>query len=240
MPQFLQRLRLLKLLEANDGASSGSNSSEGTSDSNPNDNKGDSINSDNKGQKDNSGDKDTKNTKTFTQAEVNAMMKKEKESGRKSILKELGVEDAKSAKEGLTKYKEYLDSQKSEAEKQAEALKVATENAKKAEQRATAAEAKMTAMSYGVNPKAIGACITIALGEVSDDKSLEDVLKEMKENPVYSSFFTKGTEDIQQNRGTGKGVNSGGANSGNLGKSLASRLAANRTTTEKKSSFFSR
>lgn len=44
-------------------------------------------------------------------------MKTEKESAKKALLKELGVEDAKSAKEGLAKYKEILDKDKSAAEK---------------------------------------------------------------------------------------------------------------------------
>ena len=53
-----------------------------------------------------------KSGKTFTQEEVNRLMKAEKESAKKALLKELGVEDAKSAKEGLAKYKEILDKDK--------------------------------------------------------------------------------------------------------------------------------
>lgn len=55
--------------------------------------------------------------KTFTQEDVNALLKKEKESAKKALLKELGVEDAKSAKEGLEKYKEILEKDKTDAQK---------------------------------------------------------------------------------------------------------------------------
>ena len=54
--------------------------------------------------------------KTFTQAEVTAMMAKEKSSGRNSILKSLGFNDEKTAKESMTAYQKFLESQKTETE----------------------------------------------------------------------------------------------------------------------------
>ena len=85
-----------------------------------------------------------KSGKTFTQEEVNRLMKTEKESAKKALLKELGVEDAKSAKEGLAKYKEILDKDKSAAEKAGEAL--ATEQKAKAEEKRKAAEESLAAL----------------------------------------------------------------------------------------------
>ena len=90
--------------------------------------------------------------KTFTQEDVNNLIAKETRAAQEKILKDLGVTDAKSAKEGLAKLKEMQDAQKSEAEKLAETLK-ATETAKaEAEAKASAAEAKFAAIAAGVSP----------------------------------------------------------------------------------------
>lgn len=77
-----------------------------------------------------------KSGKTFTQEEVNRLLKAEKESAKKGLLKELGVEDAKSAKEGLAKYKEIMDKDKSEADKAKESLGTEAKARKGAEARA--------------------------------------------------------------------------------------------------------
>ena len=59
--------------------------------------------------------------KTFTQEEVNRMMAREKNEGKKSVLRELGVEDVDSAKNSLAEYAKVLDAQKTDLQKANEA-----------------------------------------------------------------------------------------------------------------------
>lgn len=66
---------------------------------------------------------ETSEVKTFTQDEVNGIVTKESKKAMEKALKDLGVEDFKTAKEGLEKFKELRDSQKTEAEKAIERAK---------------------------------------------------------------------------------------------------------------------
>jgi uncharacterized Ntn-hydrolase superfamily protein len=62
--------------------------------------------------------------KTFTQDEVNSIAAKEAKKAQEKFLKQLGFDDFKNAKDGFSKYKEWMDSQKLEAEKQSEQLQL--------------------------------------------------------------------------------------------------------------------
>ena len=59
---------------------------------------------------------------TFTQEDVNNLVAKESKRAVEKLLKELGVEDVKSAKEGLSKFKEIQDAQKSDYDKALETI----------------------------------------------------------------------------------------------------------------------
>ena len=59
---------------------------------------------------------------TFTQEDVNNIVAKESKKAVEKLLKDLGVEDVKSAKEGLSKFKEIQDSQKSDYDKALERI----------------------------------------------------------------------------------------------------------------------
>lgn len=144
-------------------------------------------------------DTQSKSEKMFTQADVNRMMAAEKESGRKSILKELGITDVATAKEGLQKYQEYLNSQKSELQKAQESQVQLQDNYNKALQEVNHAKNCMAAMKLGANPDSVEELTILAASKVTEDKNFETVLTEMKNNSVYSGFF-KST-----NIGTGQG-----------------------------------
>jgi len=88
--------------------------------------------------------------KVFKQEDVNNMIAKERASATEKLLKELGVTDAKSAKEGLAKFKEMQDAQRTEAEKLTESLKETQARITESETRAAMAEAKLAAISSGV------------------------------------------------------------------------------------------
>lgn len=64
--------------------------------------------------------------KTFTQEDVNNLVAKESKKAMEKLLKDLGVEDMKSAKEGLKKFKEIQDAQKSDYEKALETIEKLT------------------------------------------------------------------------------------------------------------------
>lgn len=142
--------------------------------------------------------------KTFTQEEVNRLLKAEKESSKKSLLKELGVEEVKTAKEGLEKYKEILDKDKSETEKANELAAQAAKDKAEAVARAAEAEAKVELLVAGCKAEFLEDVIILALRRVSDDKDLATVVKEMKEETKYSTFFG-GDDSGSGDRGTGGG-----------------------------------
>lgn len=160
------------------------------------------------------------NEKVFTQADVNRMMAAEKESGRKSILKELGVEDVTSAKEGLQKYQEYLNSQKTTLEQVQEQSKQLQANYDTALKEANHAKSCLAAVKLGANTESIEDLVALASSRVTNEKSLEAVITEMKSNSVYSGFFTKPSQ------GTGQGgmqSKPSGEDSSSLAKTLAER-----------------
>lgn len=201
--------------ERNEGGEGGEGGSEG--------NEGGAGGDNNKGTGNQSG-------KTFTQEDVNALLKKEKESAKKALLKELGVEDAKSAKDGLAKYKEILDKDKSAAEKAGETLAAEQKAKAEAEKRALLAEAKVEVLSAGCKPEYLDDVITLAMTKVSDDKDLTAVVKEMKEDTKYSTFFEE-SDSGSGDKGTGGGAGfkrkEGSDKKGGLGSRLGAQAANN-------------
>lgn len=171
--------------------------------------------------------------KTFTQADVNRMMAAEKESGRKSILKELGITDVATAKEGLQKYQEYLNNQKSELQKAQENQTQLQNNYDKAIQEANHMKNCMAAIKLGANPDSVEELTVLIASKVTEEKNFETVLSEIKNNSVYAGFF----------KSTSTGTGQGGLKSNpaedkkepSLAESLAKKSVAYR---EQKSKYF--
>ena len=170
--------------------------------------------------------------KTFSQADVNRMMAAEKESGRRSILKELGVEDVASAKEGLQKYQEILASQKTELQKAQEGQAKLQSDYADAMAKVACAENCVLALKQGANADFLDDLVTLANSRVTESKTFEAVLTEMKGNPAYSGFFKSSV-------GTGIGGMQGKPAGEPEGESLAKSLAEKSTAYRKqKSSYF--
>lgn len=147
----------------------------------------------------------------FTQEEVNSMMAKEKNDGRRAVMKELGLgEDINAAKQAMSGYNQWLASQKTPQQLQAEAIAQATQATNKANQRALRSEAKLSAMVKGVNPSALDDVVTIAMSKVTKDKTFDAVLDEMSKNQAYASFFTNANTNTNPNGAN----NTNGANGG--------------------------
>lgn len=179
--------------------------------------------------------------KTFTQKDVNRMMKAEKESGRRALLKEMGFADVTSAEEGVKAYKAYVESQKTDLQKAQEAATTAATAQKEAENRAVMAEACFTAVQKGVKSEYAKDLIAIAITKVTEDTSLDNVLEEMQKSPAYSGFFKESSDDSQKKQGTGKPLGQGRKPSesgeSNYGKELAKRLKAHQAP-QKESPYF--
>jgi len=175
--------------------------------------------------------------KTFTQAEVNRMMTREKHQGVNSVYNELGIKPGD--KKALAAVKEYLASQKSEEQKALEAEAAKVQEIADAEQRATMAEAKAEAMMIGVQAQFVDDAVTLALAKVAaeDGTDIKTALGELKTKyPVW--FSSTGDEDRDDKskvgqKGTGSSVKSSEKDKGNDGKSLGARLAAKKKGTGK-------
>lgn len=178
-------------------------------------------------------DSKDKGEKTFTQKDVSAMMTKEKNEGRQSVLNALGVEKVEDAKAALDFFKKFNET--FNGEKSPEEIQKALEGDKsKAEERALAAENKLACIMAGVNRDSVEDVLAIASPKITEDKDLAKVIEEMKSQAKYSSFFS---EEGDKDKGTGSDVGHG-RESGS-GTSRAKALAeANKNNASKKSSFF--
>lgn len=184
-------------------------------------------------------------SKVFTQEQVTKISTREKNQGRVSALKEMGI-DPKDTKM-IAMIKAFVDSQKTDdqraAEQQAEAQKQNAEN----ERRLAIAEAKAEAMMQGVKAQYVDDIVTLALAKVSDDSDLKTIIGEFKTKyPVW--FGDSEEEEDDKSKGKGKTGQRGTGSSvktndkedkGNdKGKGMGARLAAQRKSGNSKSSYW--
>lgn len=192
---------------------------------------------------DKSGGKNTKG-KTFTQDQVNRMMTKEKNQGRNAAYKELGI-DPKDTKM-VKMFKAFVDSQKTDDQKAAEQESENQTKINEAEQRALVAEAKAEAMMLGVKSQYVDDVVTLALAKMTDDSDLKTIIGEFKTK--YPVWFGESEKDDKKDdkgkgktgqKGTGSSVkNTDKEKNGDEPKGLGARLAAQRKTSNKKSSYW--
>lgn len=178
-----------------------------------------------------------KGGKLFTQKEVNRFTAREKEQGRNSVYKALGL-DPKD-KKTIEAVKSFVESQKTEEQKNAE--REAENNTKllELEQRAMLAEAKAEVMALGVKGQFVDDAVTLALAKVNDDNDLKTVISSFRDK--YPIWFKPSEEDKGSvgQRGTGSSVNnSKETNDGEHKNGLGARLATQRRGKHKKSSYW--
>lgn len=220
---------LNNIVEDGDGAEGADNGQ--NTDSHDDDNNGTNASNtdDNKG--------GNKGGKLFTQKEVNRFTAREKEQGRNSVYKALGL-DPKD-KKTIEAVKSFVESQKTEEQKNAE--REAENNTKllELEQRAMLAEAKAEIMALGVKGQFVDDAVTLALAKVNDDNDLKTVISSFKDK--YPIWFKPSEEDKGSvgQRGTGSSVNnSKETNNGKHKDGLGARLATQRRGKHKKSSYW--
>lgn len=174
--------------------------------------------------------------KTFTQSDVNAMMAKEKRSGKSSILKLFGVSDEKAAKTEAEAYKAWKESQKTDEQKQTEAQAELENSKAEAERRAQAAESKLALLEAGVNKDSLDDVLAIAIVKVTEEKDLNAVLADMKKELRYNSFFESSSQGSGGGAGTGGNVGHRGKGGADKSENIGARLG--KCAENKKSSFF--
>ena len=136
--------------------------------------------------------------KTFTQDEVNDLIKARVQRERKGLP----------SKDELEAFYKWQDEQKSAEQKSAEAIKAETDRADAAEKKATALEAKLLATSKGVKPDAADDVVALAQLTVSDDMPLEKAIDEvLKKYPQFAGTSASATTGVP-------GGNSGASRSG--------------------------
>ncbi len=226
----LMPLNLQFFADENGGEQNSGNENQGANNDNGN------SGNDDKGGSGNSGEQN-KQAKTFSQEEVNRMMANEKRQGKQSILNSLGFKTEDEAKNAFNLLKALTDSQKTSEQKQEEEKNNALKDKAELEQKVVLAEAKLSCFTNGVNKDSIDDVLTIAMSKVSDNKSLDDVIGEMKKESRYSSFF-EGEKPNDNTGGTPNGNKNDGSNGSqnNYGEALAKMFAS--SNKQNKSNFF--
>ena len=205
---------------------------------------GSSTDNDSSKGKDSSSGSDKKTEKTFTQDQVTKMMAKEKNQGRNAAFKELGINPKDS--KAIASFKAYIESQKTDDQKAAEKQAEEQEKINEANDRAATAEAKAEAMMLGAKPQFVDDIIVLAKAKFTEGSDFKTIIGELKTK--YPAWF--GTDDSDDKgddsgdnkagkKGTGssmKSVDKKGKDSETKG--LGARLAAQRKSSAKKSSYW--
>ena len=197
------------------------------------------------------GAKGKKKEKTFTQAQVNKMMAKEKRQGRRAALKDYGLDGY--SKEEIAEAIKHIESKKSDTQKAVEEKAQEQKKAKELEERTLKAEFKAEALGMNCKEKYIDDVITLAMAKVSEDEDADvsEILDEIKSK--HKVFFKNSSED-GTDEGTDEGTTKGGkrnksklggtggvpreGSKGGLEKGLGARLAAKRKGKTGESKFF--
>jgi hypothetical protein len=141
-------------------------------------------------------DQQSNNDKTFTQDDVNNIVAKEVKKAQEKLLKQLGIEDFNSAKEGLQKFREWQDAQKTEAQKQAERLQQLEQQFTAVQQEKESLAAQLAAVKAGVHADYVEDVVVLAQRLVNDDTTLEEAITKVLEK--YPHFKQAQQEPQQQ------------------------------------------
>lgn len=130
---------------------------------------------------------DTAEEKVFKQEDVNNIVAKEAKKAQEKLLKQLGIEDFDSAKDGLAKFREWQESQKTEQEKQAEKLQVLEGEKTTLSEENASLKAQISAMKAGVKPDSVEDVVVLAKNLVNDDVDMDAAIKLVVEKyPQFS------------------------------------------------------
>lgn len=133
-----------------------------------------------------SGDDDDDDEKLIPQWKVNKLVTREVREAQEKLLKELGIEDFNSAKEGLQKFREWQDAQKSREEKQLEQFKKMEQQLGEFQTENVKLKAQIAALKAGVKSDSLEDVIVLANNLVNEDTSIDEAIqKVLKKYPQF-------------------------------------------------------
>ncbi|WP_438310814.1 hypothetical protein [Sporosarcina sp. FA9] len=133
--------------------------------------------------------------KSFSQDDVNNLIARETKKQQEKMLKDLGIEDFKGAKEGLAKLKEYQDAQKTEAEKQSEALKALETERESFFNENQTLKAQLSATKAGVLADSVSDVVTLAKTMVTDDVDMDAAIAAVVEKYPHFAQVAESAPD---------------------------------------------
>jgi hypothetical protein len=163
--------------------------------------------------------------KTFTQDDVNNIVAKEAKKAQEKLLKQLGIEDFNSAKEGLQKFKEWQESQKTEAQKQAERLQELENNFNTVNEENASLKAQIAAMKAGVHADYVEDVVILAQRLVNDDTTIDDAIAKVVEKYPHFKEAQQQHQDPKPQFSAGTHQKQGRGEALSLRDALAQRLS---------------
>lgn len=148
--------------------------------------------------------------KTFTQEEVNKIVLNATKSELGKLLKDLGYDDIKTAKDGVAKFNEWKTSQMSELELAKKEKDDLNTKLAELEGKLTQSSLRGKIVESGIKPEFIDRTIKLLHGEEDVDKALEGILKD------FPSF--KGS--VKSDKGGNMSGKSGGEGADDIEEAL--------------------
>lgn len=184
---FGEDLELLKALNIQefggdgDGGDGGDDGGAGGGDDNGDqgDDKGQGNDGSGTGDDDGSDDNSKQKGKVYDQAEVNRIAAREAKKAQEKLLKQLGVKDFKTAKDGLEQYKQHLESQKTDAQKAVEKAQELEKNFNSISEENTNLKAQVATLKAGVKSEYVEDVVTLASKLISDDVDFDEAVKQV-------------------------------------------------------------
>lgn len=130
---------------------------------------------------------------TFTQEDVNNITSRESKKTQEKLLKELGIEDFKDAKEGMKKFREWQDAQKTDAQKKDEKLENLEKDHATIKSENQTLKAQISAVKAGVIPDSVEDVVVLANNLVSDELDIDQAIQAVIEK--YPHFAKEVEED---------------------------------------------
>lgn len=141
---------------------------------------------------------------TFTQDDVNNVVAKETKKIKEKMLKDLGVDSFKNAKEGMDQFKQWQEQQKTDAEKQQEQLDNITNEKESLSQENEKLQAQLSAFNKGVKPDSAEDVVTLAKNLVDDDTDIEAAIDKVIEKYPHFSGEQQEEEESKPSFTTGQ------------------------------------
>jgi hypothetical protein len=163
--------------------------------------------------------------KTFTQEDVNNIVAREVKKTQEKLLKQLGIDDFNSAKEGLQKFREWQESQKTEAQKQAERLQQLEQQFNAVQQEKESLMAQLAAVKAGVHADFVEDVIVLAQRLVNEETTIDEAIQKVIEKyPHFKEAPQQQDEPPKPQFSTGQHAKTSGNEPLSLRDALAQRF----------------